>query len=476
MGTKYFYEYERTYVAPTVPAWSTKWPAYDGCNQRSLSTIARTPPAGSQSTGSKIPYEGGTVSRVRSSTIRGKRSSGPPYQHTPYHISKTTVQDHLVSRDLIASGINVYQQYGVTAKFGGSSCSAVPFSAPCTGPIHSEYRWNRSYGVIAASGCPVYTTERFDLSEVSAAIEEVRLQALEDALSSYDALTEASELHKVPSTFTGITGDLLTIFRSLNKTYGRKLMKRLYSMRPIDMLKHPQRIVRAFGKQWMTYRYGIMPLVYSYRDLVKLSKRGVDVTTRGSKTITPYRIFDDPPSNSISLIERDQGSITVRACMFQNFSSSTIARLSGLRFNPLVTLWELMPYSWVADWVFNMGQYLSTLSLSSLSGVRWACLSRRDKTTTGYWVSLPDESVSRVVSTYAPLNWVGALPTTPNTFKSCPAGIFPIRTTEVDAYRRWPVAIESAHFSFQPSLNWKRLVDYAVLNNQLLGSLLRSFR
>jgi len=59
---------------------------------------------------------------------------------------------------------------------------------------------------------------------------------------------------------------------------------------------------------------------------------------------------------------------------------------------------------------------------------------------------------------------------------SNPEGYFPVKTVEIDGYSRGLFYVGDAHLGWNPSLNWRRLLDSGVMSLNLIRSLMRSFR
>lgn len=456
---------------PDLPPWSTYWPGLDGCSPRHVyygASIGFTnPPAGSTDS-----YEPEIVRISRSTkSVKGIRRGYPPFYFTPYHVTKTTTRQHLVKRRDGESGRDVYYQYGQVSKNGGSTCAASITRVEHTGPLHSIFdRVSHDY-----SGYTEYITHGFDESDVTNAISSVQAQVTQDALTSYDALTDIAELREVPAMLASMSRDILSILRGMRGHFGRNAMRACANTPIRELLRHPSRVFKKLGEEWMTYRYGIMPILYSCRDIMKTLDRGSSVETRNSEVVVPRDLnVSLPGPDSTYRRTRAEGDIVIRGCIFQHFSSQEMSRLSGLGINPFVTAWELIPYSFVVDWFINAGDYIAAKTTNTWAQKKWACLSRRSKYTTWTEVHLPrDVNTCNMVYTI-PIGWLGTPPANPPpvVFDN-PEGYFPIYSVEVDGYSRWLFDVGDAQLRFKPTLNWRRLVDSAVLSLNFLKSFMR---
>jgi hypothetical protein len=307
-------------------------------------------------------------------------------------------------------------------------------------------------------------------------LREVRNEVMEEALSSYDLLTDIAQIQDIPRSLSQISMDLMKIIRSLKSRHSKDVLKAARNLTPRALLRHAKKAMRSLGDEWMNYRYGIMPLVYSYRDLLKTLDRGEEITSRKIRTITPVDTGTMLPDSSEKYVrKRTEGGIVVRACVFQHFSSADIARLSGVGINPFVTAYELIPYSFVFDWFLDVGNYIATRTGSTWASKRHACLSIRSDYTNIWEIHLPQNDKSYSMTNILPTNSVGfSPPAEPNVIIKNNEGYYLFKEEHVDTYRRWTIPTTSAPPSFAPSLNWRRYVDASVMSLNQLGRLFRS--
>jgi len=315
--------------------------------------------------------------------------------------------------------------------------------------------------------------------DISDAVRQVQNSVVVEASTAYDLLTDLTQLKDIPRTITQISGDIMKIMSSLRAKHGLSVFRDAAKMRPRQLLRSVNKAFRAIGSEWMNYRYGIMPLVYSVVDLTKALNRGQDVTSRKSLAVAPHVTGQLlPPSNYRYTIKRVTGSVTIRGLVFQHFASDEIARLSSIGLNPVTTAWELIPYSFVVDWFVNVGDTINAATSSTWAQQKWACLSRRDNLVKTTHVHLLDRSETIQVGNILPTQgWVGTPPAQrPPIVISNPAGDYILEKETIDSYSRWVIPVTYAPPIFNPSLNWKRYFDGAVLGVNQLRRLGRLFR
>lgn len=471
--TTSYKRYMNIYNQPVVPSWSTVWPGQLGCGAKTLSLTATTIP-GAPTYNPEYTYEPEVTTQWKTGArSNGRTGSRPPYMFTNYSVGKITTRQFLISKHLGGSAYNCWKQWGIVTRIPPPSgtCTPVVYNAVGTGPLYSTYdEVSRTF-----SGLNTYEQYVINPGDVTSALNDLRNELISESMSSYDLLTDVAEIREIPRMIAHISSTLFEIMRSLRSRHGSRALRAAASLRPSVLLKSPNKVLKRLGSDWMTYRYGIMPLVYSYRDIQKLLKRGKEVRTYKSRTINPTPTGSYiPPSTSTYWLKRAEGNITVRGEVFQYFTSSEIARLSGIRINPLVTAWELIPYSFVLDWFVNVGNYIATRTCQTWAQRKWACLSRRDNYSLVTYLHKPQQDITISVTDKVPTGWWGNTPDTPDVVIKNDEGNYMYDQVTYDTYTRWVIPIAYAPLQYNPSLNWRRLVDSAVLSLNQLNRVLRS--
>lgn len=128
---------------------------------------------------------------------------------------------------------------------------------------------------------------------------------------------------------------------------------------------------------WLAYRYGIRPLVSSVDETLKAYAKHANsgvydsrVTTRASGVLTAAGddTFDTPSTfdatYKYTVLRKRTEKVTVRAMSLDTIRVDAQYYL-GLGSKDLLTLpWELVPYSFVVDWFFNVGDFIGAISQS----------------------------------------------------------------------------------------------------------------
>lgn len=120
---------------------------------------------------------------------------------------------------------------------------------------------------------------------------------------------------------------------------------------------------------WLAYRYGIKPLINSIQTVAGGLKLPVGTrreTSRASlnlrETLVSNSTFGHDSSCVTSVQTLTTDEITIRAMSVDEHFASIGSNI-GFTAKGLITLpWELLPYSFVADWFITFGDYLKAIS------------------------------------------------------------------------------------------------------------------
>nr|QIS88028.1 MAG: hypothetical protein [Riiser virus] len=321
------------------------------------------------------------------------------------------------------------------------------------------------FGMEALNDLPPTTpTENYGgihLNEVASTRAELRNAVRSELASTYDVLTELAEMgetiHFLVTAVKKAARPLQTI-AELSKNARRKgASKEAHS---------------TVTQKWMEYRYAIGPLLYSIADIQKLleEKDNIYTTARKSSTVVTQGISADVlrsvRQTQVCIIT--QGGVNLRACGKTRYTAEGLARLADqISFNPLKTSWELIPYSFVIDWVLNVGDWLE--SISRLDFARQRVFS---------------ESVKQVITedtylvTYDPareLRW-GSGDHTYRMHVGDNTQYHHLKRVKEDSYDRNLFEPEVELKLSDQILTWKRSIDAYVLSLRPLLSVLRRLK
>jgi hypothetical protein len=131
-----------------------------------------------------------------------------------------------------------------------------------------------------------------------------------------------------------------------------------------------QRLLKRFGVIWLTWQYGIKPLMNSlWGTFDALMHRRIHsyVRLKGkSREMFWYeKIVPIVPPGIRCKVDRNFRSRCLMVCEYRLPPSTQQQLLGYTSLNPAVIAWELLPLSFVADWVINIGGYLRALEGAS---------------------------------------------------------------------------------------------------------------
>lgn len=113
-------------------------------------------------------------------------------------------------------------------------------------------------------------------------------------------------------------------------------------------------VAKDAASQWMMYRYGLMPIVYSIND-------GLDLLEMSNRKFQSFRGRVDFPFEKFSARGYkcvSAPSIEDRCFLKYGYDLESSVH-QGLKINLVATAWELIPLSFVWDWFFSIGDYLT---------------------------------------------------------------------------------------------------------------------
>lgn len=300
----------------------------------------------------------------------------------------------------------------------------------------TEYSSLQTYVGQAAQGSfnlatnPNYLPVRpLDLDWLGQVGLESRKKAVEDR---FDLMTALAEMRSTVATmgnivrrFNGKTADIA----ARAAKYARKARK--------DPFK-------VFNDMWLEARYGIRPILYDAaetgRALARLGQgkrafvigRDVARYSANASSTLPYASSDI--NWEYPWTQTWVGEYTVRGwsiCTFDSLMSSTF------QIDPLVTAWELVPYSFVVDWFVDVGGWASTL-IPSATG-----------------------DLDTYVSYKLDVTYTSALSAVVKPGRGSGEWNYGTRKVEEKSYNRLPGGGDFP--DLRPNLSWAKMIDLAAL-------------
>ncbi len=158
-------------------------------------------------------------------------------------------------------------------------------------------------------------------------------------------------------------GQLLRAVRSLRR--GELFGALRYLELSPELQRQPKwRKIRSFSNRWLELHFGWTPLIKDIYDACVVISNPINNVWskgRGKASVSRYSNFLQP--TVLRTIEKWNGEFkcTQMCTGYVSNPNLHLATQMGLT-NPLSIAWELVPLSFVVDWIFSVGDYLSSLS------------------------------------------------------------------------------------------------------------------
>lgn len=163
--------------------------------------------------------------------------------------------------------------------------------------------------------------------------------------------------------------DLWEAVAELDKTV-KLLPGLLKSLRKAVPVGRKHDLSLSIAEVWLTYRYGIKPLLHDIEGVVKgLEKKVGEVRktyrTKSSIQRRSYEVLNWNPgvgTYGMSIGALSSDDYLIRCTSIDEFRANMAFNI-GLSSKGLITLpWELVPYSFVIDWFANVGDFLGAVT------------------------------------------------------------------------------------------------------------------
>jgi len=181
--------------------------------------------------------------------------------------------------------------------------------------------------------------------------------------------TELAELRETSSYLARRSVDLARalimikkgqVFKGVKKGFGNKSFHLLSKLKDVDS--------KVLARTWLESQYAVTPLVYSVYDGFKLAQEGISkslsVSASAKRNVQQSHEYSWPKTSTLSIAQwkgSSQVDLRIKLRGYINDPEMDFAKQLGL-YNPLQIIWELVPFSFVVDWILPVGDFLTALS------------------------------------------------------------------------------------------------------------------
>lgn len=230
--------------------------------------------------------------------------------------------------------------------------------------------------------------------------------------------TALAEFRKSVDYLAKRMGDILFFIRLLRRGRFVEAARAIRARIQRDSRGKPFGVPKTAAQAWLEFQYALMPLIYDVYGTFELIKSGFredDKIFKVTRTVkTPVNVDDYWSSSTTGVrhsVSSGKAMASARVVLNGRVTSPAMFALSNLGLlNPAVVAWELVPFSFVIDWLVPVGDWLQ--SLTATIGVDFVagCVTRKRE---GYVnvrfteKSLLNQDVVFVEAPEANFKWVG---------------------------------------------------------------------
>lgn len=240
-----------------------------------------------------------------------------------------------------------------------------------TSGTFSEY-WDATYNYIHYYVAPQYTpfeTWAIFYDDIVTHAPEITNKYVMEAAANiyqngYDALTALAELKDVFRTFRAILPKIRSILKEVSS-------------------------IRKVTNNWLEYRYGWRTLVFDIRNLNDAISAFNEKRTRYSEAAGTKWTSEYLDGGEVDLVSKIV-EWTIKDTVEVSLRGHVVADIDvpKFQFNPLQTAWEIIPLSFVVDWVWRVG--------TSISAMTFAIRCKAYTASSGYSVRMKREFESHI--------------------------------------------------------------------------------
>lgn len=182
-------------------------------------------------------------------------------------------------------------------------------------------------------------------------------------ISEIQALASLGELPETVHWMKSLVLRMISILRSFTQ-------KRLL-INASKMLRSGKSVIDAMSEMWLEFRYAIRPLIFEMDQARKawnhILDKALRQTARGFSRISPsidtstYGVAIGAASGIVSRVHTVEANFRAGVLFSVDTDIGKIQSVWGID-HPIEAIWELVPFSFIVDWFFNVGNVLASFT------------------------------------------------------------------------------------------------------------------
>lgn len=173
---------------------------------------------------------------------------------------------------------------------------------------------------------------------------------------SFNLAQNCAEYRQACGMFAGLASDVYRVFHTLRRGRGFETFVRA--------LQNPRNLVeKNLANSWLAYQFGWKPLISDLHAATELAanrlRSGIKKSVNRSATVEARTMTNGGGSFGYAWFYETRRSRKLAHYQIRDESLAQLAQV-GIT-NPALLVWELVPYSFVIDWMFPVGNFLASL-------------------------------------------------------------------------------------------------------------------
>lgn len=417
-------------------------------------------------TKSYIPVEEHSWRSPRDNDNFERRKRAGEIVMAPYEVGKLTTRRYLVQKE------HRFKKWWAWYDHTGP-----------TGECCESFLWSGTHGYtsqhsteIAADLPTVGKLETGTRDDIADAVALTQNEAYARSHSGLDLTTELAEIGKTYQLGVDLIGAAASALETVTKRVDRiktpSVWKGLSSRK---LLRSSDLLLRRAGGIWLGAIYGILPVTYLIKDAfaLKNGRHQSYHTYRSTRNINRASGGYGGSLPDTYLRYDANGSVTVRSTVKVRYSAGSPQFLADqISVNAFRTIWELIPFSFVADWFLNVGDLITSQTSMDMSTERRGCTSVKQVVNDS--VSLVDFTSDISTRDYNPVTPCPVQTNDTYTFQRAVDAL--LSSVGGQTYSRTLFSRPSPKVVFEGNSYWRNIISSIALGYRPISNLLRKLR